>query len=117
LVVDYKSSQEAKGAEGYNPKGRKGEMPSITPVSAGHSVALKRRTEVKPYFFESTDKDELRPIHVSINTYIFAVDANQFTASEWEASDNFSTNLTLDEAETLLEKLAEAVAEAKEAGF
>lgn len=92
-------------------------MPSITPVSTGHVVALKRQTEVRPYFFESTDKDALRPIHVSTSTYIYAVDADDFTISEWEASDNFSTNLTLDEAEKLLEHLTEAITEAKRAGF
>lgn len=92
-------------------------MPSITPVSAGHAVALKRQTEIRPYFFESTDKDSLRPIHVSASTYTYAVDEGGYGISEWEASDNFSTNLSLDEAEKLLEHLTEAIAEAKHAGF
>jgi hypothetical protein len=115
--VDYKSSQEAKGAEGYNPKGREGEMPSITPVSQDNIVALKRQTEVRPYFFDSTDKDELRPIYTAVTTYIRAVNDEGDSISQWEATDNFTVKLTVDEAEALLKHLTEAIAQAKDAGF
>jgi len=92
-------------------------MSSITPVSESRPVALKRSTEVKAYFFDSTELTEVRPIHVSSMSYIRAVDENGYSASEWEAGDNFSLNLTLGEAKQTLKWLAEAIAEAEDFGF
>lgn len=92
-------------------------MPSITPVSQDNIVALKRQTEVRPYFFDSTDKDELRPIYTAVTTYIRAVNDEGDSISEWEATDNFTVKLTVDEAEALLKHLTEVIAQAKDAGF
>lgn len=92
-------------------------MPSITPMTRDYPVALKRSTEVKSYFFDTTELAELRPIHVSTSTYVRAVDEQGFSASEWESSDNFSVNLTLGEAKAMLKFLAQAVDEAEAFGF
>ncbi len=83
-------------------------MSSITPVSKSYPVALLRETNVDADFFIS-NREDVRPIYLSIRSFIRAVDEKGRSASEWEAPESFSTNLTIEEAQRTLDQLAVAI--------
>ena len=90
-------------------------MSSITSTES-KPVSLARDTNIEAYYFES-NSNEIRPIFITTRSFIRAVDAEGFAISEWEATDNFSTNLTTAEAEVLVSNLIKAIAEARASGF